>query len=111
LPRISGKYLPSQLRTQKAGPEPDATRGAGAGLVLAERIGEDWPGGPALRPLGAAEKELEQAFGGAAGARASPQTAAAKRRAAARKANLYATCHPTHQRASAKGSSGNQRGW
>ena len=29
-PRISGKYLPSQLRTQKAGPEP-ATRGAGAG--------------------------------------------------------------------------------
>src|SRR5436190_732377 len=31
LPRIvSGKYLPSQLRTQKAGPEP-ATRGAAAG--------------------------------------------------------------------------------
>src|ERR1700751_3018607 len=29
-PRISGKYLPSQLRTQKAGPEPPAT---GAGWV------------------------------------------------------------------------------
>src|SRR3982751_3710135 len=29
LPRISGKYLPSQLRTQNAGPEPEATcRGA-----------------------------------------------------------------------------------
>src|ERR1700694_2376138 len=35
-PRASGKYLPSQLRTQKAGPEPDATgRGAvGAGCWL-----------------------------------------------------------------------------
>ena len=30
LPRVSGKYLPSQLRTQKAGPPPPATgRGAG----------------------------------------------------------------------------------
>jgi hypothetical protein len=44
LPRASGKYLPSQLRTQKAGPEPDATvRGAlGAGC---------W-----LRPNGSAKK-------------------------------------------------------
>src|SRR5258708_8463773 len=32
LPRASGKYLPSQLRTQNAGPEPDATvRCGGAG--------------------------------------------------------------------------------
>src|SRR6185437_1537550 len=30
LARISGKYLPSQLRTQKAGPEPPTVRGAGA---------------------------------------------------------------------------------
>src|ERR1700730_12147211 len=34
LPRASGKYLPSQLRTQKAGPEADATgRGGAAGWV------------------------------------------------------------------------------
>ena len=32
LPRASGKYFPSQLRTQNAGPEADATeRGGGAG--------------------------------------------------------------------------------
>src|SRR5262244_3033428 len=31
-PRISGKYLPSQLRTQKAGPEPPATGWGGAGV-------------------------------------------------------------------------------
>ena len=43
LPRISGKYLPSQLRTQNAGPEPDAIwRGCGAGC---------W-----LRPNGSAKK-------------------------------------------------------
>src|SRR6266851_8977290 len=35
LPRISGKYRPSQLRTQKAGPEPVATaRGGGAACGL-----------------------------------------------------------------------------
>src|ERR1700688_4697647 len=35
-PRISGKYLPSQLRTQKAGPELATTRrgGGGCGLLL-----------------------------------------------------------------------------
>src|SRR3954464_13537443 len=35
-PRISGKYLPSQLRTQKAGPEPAATGrgGNGAGVAV-----------------------------------------------------------------------------
>src|ERR1700686_5856792 len=35
-PRISGKYLPSQLRTQKAGPEPATTSrgGGGCGLLL-----------------------------------------------------------------------------
>ncbi len=34
--RASGKYRPSQLRTQKAGPEPpaDAWRGAGAACWL-----------------------------------------------------------------------------
>ena len=42
---VSGKYLPSQLRTQNAGPEP-ATRGAGAAaaaaaVIEAERIGEE----------------------------------------------------------------------
>src|SRR5215475_9225407 len=43
LPRISGKYFPSQLRTQKAGPElATAERGAGA------RWG--------LRPKGSARK-------------------------------------------------------
>jgi hypothetical protein len=43
LPRISGKYFPSQLRTQKAGPElATAERGAGAG----------W----GLRPKGSARK-------------------------------------------------------
>src|ERR1700686_5893337 len=32
LPRASGKYRPSQLRTQNAGPPPEATgRGGGAG--------------------------------------------------------------------------------
>ena len=31
LARISGKYLPSQLRTQKAGPEPETTGRAGGG--------------------------------------------------------------------------------
>ena len=44
LPRVSGKYLPSQLRTQNAGPElPAATSGAaGRGLlVVAEGIGEE----------------------------------------------------------------------
>src|SRR5258708_31508727 len=35
LPRDSGKYLPSQLRTQNAGPEADAAgRGGGAGCWL-----------------------------------------------------------------------------
>src|SRR3954451_7021048 len=33
-PRISGKYLPSQLRTQKAGPEPAATGRGGAGVAV-----------------------------------------------------------------------------
>src|SRR5689334_1078453 len=33
-PRISGKYLPSQLRTQNAGPEPAATGRGGAGCAL-----------------------------------------------------------------------------
>src|ERR1700746_1806756 len=35
-PRISGKYLPSQLRTQKAGPELATTSrgGGGCGLLL-----------------------------------------------------------------------------
>src|ERR1700741_2710519 len=35
-PRISGKYLPSQLRTQKAGPELATTGrgGSGSGLLL-----------------------------------------------------------------------------
>src|ERR1700722_12027920 len=34
-PRIRGKYLPSQLRTQKAGPELATTsRGGGCGLSL-----------------------------------------------------------------------------
>src|ERR1700694_5347636 len=43
LPRASGKYLPSQLRTQNAGPEPEATvRGGGAAC---------W-----LRPNGSAKK-------------------------------------------------------
>src|SRR5882672_2214784 len=43
LPRINGKYLPSQLRTQKAGPLPDATaRGGGTAC---------W-----LRPNGSAKK-------------------------------------------------------
>ena len=42
LPRVSGKYLPSQLRTQKAGPEPDATARRRRGLLVqAERIGEE----------------------------------------------------------------------
>src|SRR6266404_6924971 len=44
LPRASGKYLPSQLRTQKAGPEPDTT---GRGTVGA---------GCWLRPNGSAKK-------------------------------------------------------
>src|ERR1700738_1089158 len=44
LPRASGKYLPSQLRTQKAGPEPDATGGSAVG------------GGCGLRPDGSAKK-------------------------------------------------------
>src|SRR4051812_19507353 len=43
LPRISGKYLPSQLRTQNAGPEPEAT-GLGGGAA-------GW-----LRPNGSAKK-------------------------------------------------------
>src|SRR5882757_7004887 len=42
---VSGKYLPSQLRTQKAGPEP-ATRGAGAACCCC-----GW-----LRPNGSAKK-------------------------------------------------------
>src|SRR3982074_276211 len=43
LPRVSGKYFPSQLRTQKAGPLPEAAwRGGGAGC---------W-----LRPNGSAKK-------------------------------------------------------
>src|SRR6516164_11592947 len=33
-PRISGKYLPSQLRTQKAGPELATTGGDGGGCGL-----------------------------------------------------------------------------
>src|SRR6476660_4551222 len=44
-PRISGKYLPSQLRTQKAGPEP-ATAGRGGGgciLLLPKRDVCFWP--------------------------------------------------------------------
>ena len=65
LPRISGKYLPSQLRTQKAGPPPEATgRGGGAGpwreigkeIRLRRRL--------VLLFLDAAEKHVEQAFGG-----------------------------------------------
>ena len=35
LPRISGKYLPSQLRTQKAGPEPPAAPSCGGGAAAA----------------------------------------------------------------------------
>src|SRR3979490_118152 len=34
LPRINGKYRPSQLRTQKAGPEPATARGCGAACWL-----------------------------------------------------------------------------
>ena len=75
LPRIvSGKYLPSQLRTQNAGPEP-ATRGAARARLLlidAERIGEETGlrGGLArLLFLGAAEEQIEQAFGGDAAGR------------------------------------------
>src|ERR1700710_893821 len=44
LPRISGKYLPSQLRTQKAGPLPDVTWRCGVGAA-------GW-----LRPNGSAKK-------------------------------------------------------
>ena len=43
LPRASGKYRPSQLRTQNAGPPPEATgRGGGAG-------GWFWPNGSAKK--------------------------------------------------------------
>src|SRR6516165_8639177 len=37
-PRISGKYLPSQLLTQKAGPELATTGGGGAGCGLLLKI-------------------------------------------------------------------------
>ena len=64
-----GKYLPSQLRTQNAGPEPAVATGrGGAGLLVeAERIGKETGlrGGLALLLLlRTAEKEVEQAFGG-----------------------------------------------
>ena len=40
-PRLSGKYLPSQLRTQKAGPELATTsRGGGGCGLLFETFGE-----------------------------------------------------------------------
>src|ERR1700687_1151853 len=41
-PRISGKYLPSQLRTQKAGPEVATTsRGGGGCGVLLETLAKN----------------------------------------------------------------------
>src|SRR3569833_3644292 len=47
-PRKSGKYLPSQLRTQNAGPEPLATvRGCGAGWLLPNRSESTLAGCPA----------------------------------------------------------------
>ena len=67
LPRASGKYLPSQLRTQNAGPPPEATGAWRRRLVLAERIGEKVRlrrGLALLLFLETAEKQVEQAFGG-----------------------------------------------
>ena len=111
---VSGKYLPSQLRTQNAGPEP-ATRGAGRRLWLllveAERIGEEIRlrrGLPRLLLLDAAEQEIEQAFGGNAAGhkrkRARKRRGGDKRHAAPHapiKPTLYATPTPpnaTHTR-------------
>jgi hypothetical protein len=104
---VSGKYLPSQLRTQKAGPEP-ATRGAAPDgrLIGAERIGEEvrLRGSlPRLLFLNAAEQEIEQALGrNAAGhkhKRARKGRGGHKRRAAphARKSQLCTQrqLHPT----------------
>ena len=64
MPRASGKYRPSQVRTQKAGPDPlEATgRGGGAG----KRIGEEIRlrrGLALLLSLPSAEQETEQVFG------------------------------------------------
>ena len=97
---VSGKYLPSQLRTQNAGPEPaDARRRCRRGLLLidAERIGEETGlrrSLPCLLFLDAAEEEIEQAFGGDAAGRqherARQGSCGNKRRAAphARKSQL-----------------------
>ena len=68
-PRVEiGKYLPSQLRTQNAGPEPAVATGfGGAGCWLrpngsAKKLA--CARGLALLLLLRAEKEVEQAFGG-----------------------------------------------
>ena len=61
--RISGKYLPSQLRTQKAGPEPETTGragGDGCGSFL-KTLAKN--GSLMLLLLAATEKEIEQALG------------------------------------------------
>jgi hypothetical protein len=104
---VSGKYLPSQLRTQKAGPEP-ATRGAGAGWLVDwcrtdRRRSSTARGLPRLLFLNAAEQEIEQALGrNAAGhkhKRARKGRGGHKRRAGAaraKKPTLYATPTPPH---------------
>src|SRR5215470_13472562 len=62
LARISGKYLPSQLRTQKDGPDRSARpTGAGGGVGEEACLRRRRLLLPLLR---AAEEEIEQAFGG-----------------------------------------------
>jgi hypothetical protein len=52
---VSGKYRPSQLRTQNAGPAPADAAGRGAGLRRGFSL---------LLSLQAAKQEIEQVFGG-----------------------------------------------
>ena len=104
--------MPSQLRTQKAGPEPDATwRGGGGLLVEAERIGEEIGLRRALALLlflDAAEKEIEQALGGGCarrqGDRARERGGGNKRHAAPHaliRQTLYATHTPPNAKSPA----------
>ena len=58
-PRISGKYLPSQLRTQNAGPVLAATSHGSAGAALLLKMFAEQRG---LLLLSAAEKEIKQVF-------------------------------------------------
>ncbi len=74
-PRISGKYLPSQVRTQKAGPEPPAAAARVGGTYcgfagfcwLAKGSAKEFDCCGTSRcgpgPLHSAEEEVEQAFG------------------------------------------------